>query len=236
MKSFLPTFLAVEPTPKTHTSSVVKVVQGQEHQPDLTQWPWPQILVYTALLALFIFGGPGARLIVLTRFVLSKTIGALVGWLVFLPPALAADESLADPREARCLIDAKVALIRGSDATATLHVALFVAGAGVLSILSTSGLAMFSGSPKMLAAIAVVLIFAGVIVDLVCLLRDYGYATQSYNLSAVGARKSRLVKVASLCFIAGVCLLMIDAWWVQSHQSPASPGWRATTGAFGRTF
>jgi hypothetical protein len=196
------------------------VVHAQANQTDLSQWPWPQILVYGVLLGLFVFGGPGARLIGLVRNIFDKTIAALVRWLMFLPPAFAAEES-----------DTKIALIKGSDATATLHVALFVACAGALSVLSTCGLPMFADGAKVLVAIALVLILAGVLLDLVCLLRDYGYATHSYNLSAVGARKSQLVKVASLCFIAGVFLLLINAWWAQSHQTSAPAGWRAAPGA-----
>jgi hypothetical protein len=221
MKTFPPTPLAVKPTPKPPATASATVVHVQANQNDLTQWPWPQIIVYTALLAFLIFGGPGARLIALIRLVYRKTIGALGEWVVFLPPALAADESLA--------------LIKASDATATLHVALFVAGAGVLSILSTGGLAMFSGSVPLLVTLAIVLISAGAIVDLVCLLRDYRYATQPESLSIVAVRKSRLVKVASLCFIAGVFLLLVNAWWAQSHQSQQPPGFHATPGAFGRT-
>lgn len=212
------------------------MIHAQANQTDLSQWPWPQILVYGVLLGLFVFGGPGARLIALIRNIFDKTIGALVTWLVFLPSALIAEESLVEPDEARRLVDAKIALIKGSDATATLHVALFATGAGVLSILSTGGFPMFADGAKMLAAVAVVLVLAGVLLDLVCLLRDYGYATNPHNLTAVGARKSRLVKAASLCFIAGVFLLLINAWWAQSHQTTSPAGSRAAPGAFGRTY
>jgi hypothetical protein len=207
------------------------VVHAQAKQTDLSQWPWPQILVYGVLLGLFVFGGPGARLIGLIRNIFDKTISALVAWLVFFPSALTAEESLVEPDEARRLVDTKIALIKGSDATATLHVALFAASAGVLSILSTCGLPMFADGIRTLGAIAVALIFAGVMLDVVCLIRDYGYAMHSHNLTAVGARKSRLVKVASLCFIAGVSLLLINAWWAQSHQSSAPAGSRPVPGA-----
>jgi hypothetical protein len=212
--------LAVEPTPRAHASSAVNVVQAQANQTDLSQWPWPQILVYGVLLGLFVFGGPGAQLIGLIRNIFEKTIGALVGWLVFLPPALTGEES-----------DTKITLIKGSDATATLHVALFAAGAGVLSILSTSGLPIFADGAKVLVAGAVVLILAGVLLELTCLLRDYGYTMHSSNLTAIGARKSRLVKIASLCYIAGVFLLLVNAWWAQSHQSSVPAGWRPAPGA-----
>jgi hypothetical protein len=54
---------------------------------------------------------------------------------------------------------------------------------------------------------------------------------RSSNLTAIGARKSRLVKIASLCYIAGVFLLLVNAWWAQSHQSSVPAGWRPAPGA-----
>jgi len=74
------------------------------------------------------------------------------------------------------------------------------------------------GNPKMQARVASSLL--------------EGYSEYSHNLTAVSARKSRLVKVATVCLVLGVVFLLINAFWAQSHRSPRSADCHFSTAGF----
>lgn len=251
---------------------------------DLSRLPWPQIILAFLFLYL-IFGSFVAAL----RSVVRTTIRVfrfIVAWLNYPPPPLAddnsrtawlqyletnADAQIDSPevaelllREARYLIDSKIALIKDSDTKAALQVTIF-GGLGLLSILGASESAMITGGAEWLLVTAVALMFTGAIADLVCLMRGYrytsempridvynspgvlgspkmqarvtsslieGYVEYSHSLTAVSARKSRLFRVATVCFVLGVAFLLVNAFWAQSHPSPRSADCHASTGGF----
>lgn len=73
------------------------------------------------------------------------------------------------------------------------------------------------GNPKMQARVASSLI--------------EGYIEYSHNLTAVSVRKSRLLQVATVCFVLGVMFLLTNAIWAQSHPAWRTVDCRFSTGA-----
>lgn len=208
----------------------------------LRNWPWPQIVV-AAFLVFLIWGSmvAGVRNALLA-------VRSAVTWLNYPAPPLTG-HALGNGKpelaasllpEVRYLVDARAEHVRGLDAKATVQVAVLGGGLVILSSLGAAEPALTKSGTAWLLLPAVVLMLLGAIAALLSLMRGQRrtsvvpfvdesaaadsllarYWECSYDLAVVAERKSRLLQVATACFIAGVAFLSINTLWAQAHAAP----------------